>query len=172
MRKKIFYVASYSFNSSCFANLIAILEVHPVAPCFSVFVLVFSVYLMPPSWKWKWTEDDSKKKKKGLLSAVFDNLSLWGSLIIHASLTAYLLSFCIFLLKGMREVEGYVAIINFLYHSSGIFIKQSRMRFNKANFWISKQVSGSQYFKGCLSFTDTRSLIIIMLLESSRHASL
>lgn len=114
----------------------------------------------------------TQKKKKGLLSAVFDNLSLWGSLIIHASLTAYLLSFCIFLLKGMREVEGYVAIINFLYHSSGIFIKQSRMRFNKANFWISKQVSGSQYFKGCLSFTDTRSLIIIMLLESSRHASL
>lgn len=97
----------------------------------------------------------TQKKKKGLLSAVFDNLSLWGSLIIHASLTAYLLSFCIFLLKGMREVEGYVAIINFLYHSSGIFIKQSRMRFNKANFWISKQVSGSQYFKGCLSFRHT-----------------
>lgn len=61
----------------------------------------------------KWTEDDTSKKKKALLSTVFDNLSLWGSLIIHASLTGYLLSFCISLLKGMTKVEGCVAIINF-----------------------------------------------------------
>ncbi len=44
---------------------------------------------------------------------MFDNLSLRGSLIIHASLTGYLLSFRISLLKRMRKVEGYVAIINF-----------------------------------------------------------
>jgi len=71
--------------------------------------MFFSLYLLPPAE----SQEGDLKRRRSLLSAALDNLSLWGSLIIHASLTGYLLSFCISLLKGMREVESYVAIINF-----------------------------------------------------------
>lgn len=99
------------------------------------------VYILPPAES-AWTEDDTNKK--GLLSALFDNLSLRDSLIIHASLTGYLLSFCISLLKGMRKVEGYVAIINFP-------VTQQWHLSNWAEYNLIKQTfgfqSGSWYFK-------------------------
>lgn len=120
-----------------------LLQVHPVAQYLPHFL---SSLCVSPAPSWKWTEDDTNKK--GLPSAVFDNLSLRGSLIIHASLTGYLLSFCISLLKTMRKVEGYVAIINFpLTQHWHLFIKLNRITFNKANFLTLKQARGSQYFE-------------------------
>lgn len=72
-----------------------------------LFSLCVSPALQPESEQ-TMTQIQKRKKKNALLSAVFDNLSLRGSLIIHASLTGYLLSFCISLLKRMSEVEGYM----------------------------------------------------------------
>lgn len=101
-----------SLNIACISFLIlwvsylfckCLLQVHPMT---QLHPRPLPVCLLPPAE----SEQRMTQIKKGLLSAEFDNLSLRASLIIHASLTGYLLSFCI---KRRRKVEGYVAIINF-----------------------------------------------------------
>ena len=83
-------------------------------------------------------------QKKGVASAAIDNFSPWCSVIIHASLSDYLLSLWISVWKSMRKVEAYVALINFSGKTIlGVFKKLSSKTFNEANFWPSKQVRGS-----------------------------
>lgn len=94
-----------------------LLQVHPVAQ----HPLPFSLSLcISPAPSWKWTEDDTNKK--ALLSAVFDKRSLRDSLIIHASLTGYLLSLHISLLRRMRRVPGLCGNNQFSCNTTAAFL--------------------------------------------------